>query len=396
MSLPSHGKLICRNCFISCNSKDVHPHPLWKLKNDPGAWGGSTPQVLVLGFSKGSTQVDIYESGTFEDVAFGGNIRNRLDQLLKSIGLLNEVEHVTREIENTESRIAFGSLVRCSLTRRGKDGKHASSGDLIVKSFGEIPEILKNCTNEFLGNLPKQTKIVLMLGVTQKYVAGCYDLLKGLYPELMKINSVSYGDRDRVFVHVTHPSPSNGHFKSWRRGNSKYDDALAALALSVSMPISILSKSAEIFPLNINIAHKAERPNYENELSVISPIKTITIDSDNKNASFKTRKKRIPVSTVSTGCIPFNISQHGKNGYKVGEVPVKNTGFYVTTFDGALEALRRMNNSGWRAYGNGLGSNQGARKSIGWVTIEDADRLLSEFNDAKRVALFKSLTNVIQ
>ena len=78
MTLPNHGKLACHRCFNSCSEKDFKPHPLWTLRNDPGAWGGTEPEVLVLGFSKGSTQANIYEHGEFEDVAFGGAARNRL------------------------------------------------------------------------------------------------------------------------------------------------------------------------------------------------------------------------------------------------------------------------------------------------------------------------------
>lgn len=106
-----------------------------------------------------------------------------------------------------------------------------------------------------------------------------------------------------------------------------------------------------------------------------------------------TRENRFPVSTIETGCVPFNLKQNAKEGYKVGENPVKETGKYVDTFDEALKRLRAMRVAGWRDYGQG--NSQGARKAIGWVTKDDADRLLLEKDTAKRVALFRSISDVV-
>ncbi len=229
MSLPVHGKISCHKCYQT-SVDDLHqPHNLWNMRNDPAAWGGSEPEVLVLGFSKGSTQANIYQNGKFEDIAFGGVARNRLDEALKRIGVLPLEEHITKHIEDPDSRFAFGSLVRCSLTREGKDGKHASSGPLVVKSFKEIPDILNNCAQKFLAGLPEKTKTILMLGVADAYIDGCYKVISNIYPAMKKINDVAYCDGNKLFVHITHPSPGNGHFSSWKHGNLKFEYALAAL-----------------------------------------------------------------------------------------------------------------------------------------------------------------------
>lgn len=164
MTLPTHGKLDCKKCYKACSANIAAPHPRWLMRNDPGSWGSSEPKFLVLGFSKGSTQADIYREGTFEDVAFGGNARDRLDTLLKRIGLIAETNHVSNEINNPNSDFSFGSLVRCSLTRETKNGTHASSGDLILKSFSEVPEVLDNCMKKYLSNLPERTRLVLLSG----------------------------------------------------------------------------------------------------------------------------------------------------------------------------------------------------------------------------------------
>lgn len=238
MTLPAHGKINCHKCYRSSSDIVCQPHHLWNMRNDPGAWGGTNPEILVLGFSKGSTQANIYQNGKYEDVAFGGAARGRLDEALKRLNLLSVNEHVTEHIENPDSRFAFGSLVRCSLSREGTDGKHATSGQLIVKSFKEIPDVLDNCARKFLANLPDSTKTILMLGVSDAYIDGCYNLLATIYPRLRRINNVAYGDDKRLFVHVTHPSPGNGHFSAWNTGNSKFECALAALNLMGTSSIS--------------------------------------------------------------------------------------------------------------------------------------------------------------
>jgi len=105
------------------------------------------------------------------------------------------------------------------------------------------------------------------------------------------------------------------------------------------------------------------------------------------------KEDRFPVSTIKTGCEPFNLKQKAREGYKVGENPVKETGVYVDTFADALDRLRTMSVAGWRDYG--LGNSQGARKAIGWVTQTDAERLLKVKDKEKRIALYQTLLDVV-
>ncbi len=88
------------------------------------------------------------------------------------------------------------------------------------------------------------------------------------------------------------------------------------------------------------------------------------------------KKNRIPVSTIKTGCIPFNKVQKAASGYKVGENPVKENGEFIASYDDALEKLRSMKTAGWRDYG--AGNSQSAHKAIGWVSESDA-LILGEF-----------------
>jgi hypothetical protein len=94
----------------------------WQAVNDPGAWGSSAPKILILGFSKGFTQAGAYRTGKFEDVPFKG-MRPRLTEMLQSLGLLSNREAIDTKMLASEKDFAFGSLVRCSLARRGDDGR---------------------------------------------------------------------------------------------------------------------------------------------------------------------------------------------------------------------------------------------------------------------------------
>ena len=106
------------------------------------------------------------------------------------------------------------------------------------------------------------------------------------------------------------------------------------------------------------------------------------------------RRNRVPVSTEKTGCLPFNVGQKADSGYKVGENPVKENGYFVPSYSEALDALRSMRIASWRNYGSG--NSQSAHKAIGWVTESDAKMLLAEANPEKRVEKFKQLTDVVE
>lgn len=219
--LPKHGKVPCNRCFHG-QSNTAIPHPYWRMTNDPGAWGSNSPRYLVLGFSKGSTQADVYARGRFEDVAFAG-MRPRLTQALKAMGVLQDHETIDARIANPNSDIAFGSLIRCSVSRLDekasqKQGQpvYGCTGPLITKSFTEIPEVIQRCVQQHLMGLPATVKAVFFLGNTDKYVLQCQDLIQQLFPgDFRRINPMGVFADGRVWVHLAHPSGLNGHFNAW-------------------------------------------------------------------------------------------------------------------------------------------------------------------------------------
>lgn len=221
--LPKHGKIKCRLCFGSSDTSVRKLNSNWKIVNDPGAWGGGDcPDYLVLGFSKGATQAGIYESSRFEDVAFAG-MRPRLTEALRAMGTLSDRETSDEKISDRNSNVAFGSLIRCSVSRidiiaSAKAGRqvYACTGPLITKSFKEIPEVISSCTRKFLSDLPRSIHAVFLLGNTDSYVTSCQSVLRGLFPtDFRQINPMAVVADRRIWIHIAHPSGLNGHFKNW-------------------------------------------------------------------------------------------------------------------------------------------------------------------------------------
>ena len=238
---PTHGRIDCKVCFEE-NSNLTRPHNDWKMINDPGAWGGSeNPEYLVLGFSKGSTQANYYNNGSFENVAFKG-MRPRLTSALRVVGALSEIETVDEKINNPNSNIAFGSLIRCSVSRldaKASEQKnkeiYSCTGPLIKKSFNEIPDVINRCTDKYLSNIPKSIKVVFLLGNDDGYVKRCKKLLKNKFHcDFKEINTIAVFANNRFWVHLAHPSGMNGHFNKWLIADDgpglKRKEAIAAVS----------------------------------------------------------------------------------------------------------------------------------------------------------------------
>ena len=64
-ALPVHGRVECSICHrgkpfefdVTRTEEDG-----WRITNNPRAWGNTTPEVVVLGFSKGPTQAGALSS----------------------------------------------------------------------------------------------------------------------------------------------------------------------------------------------------------------------------------------------------------------------------------------------------------------------------------------------
>jgi hypothetical protein len=173
--------------------------------------------VLVLGFSKGFTQADASRAGCFEDIPFKG-MRPRLTEVLLTLGALGPGERVDEKMVASERDIAFGSLVRCSLSRRNsKTERLECTGPIMPKSFvEEVAPVVRRCVETYLSDLPPSIRLVVMLGTGDPYIAGCRKLIRSIYRERFSdINDVAYRTGDVTWVHVSHPSGLNGHHPAW-------------------------------------------------------------------------------------------------------------------------------------------------------------------------------------
>jgi hypothetical protein len=216
--LPVHGRITCRRCFPK--EGDIQLVGKWQVVNDPGAWGSATPKILILGFSKGFTQAAAYRTGRFEDIPFK-DMRTRLTEELRLLGVLGPTEIVDDKMVADERDLAFGSLVRCSLSRLNGKGRLECTGQVMPKSFKEeVAPFLRRCAEVFLSRLPETLRLILMLGTTESYIHGCRNLVRSLYgSQFSDINAVSYRTGDVAWTHVSHPSGLNGHHSAWMAGD---------------------------------------------------------------------------------------------------------------------------------------------------------------------------------
>lgn len=240
-SLPSHGPISCRRCFGGVDG-DTLEVGAWRAVNDPGAWGSSTPKVLVLGFSKGFTQANAYRAGRFEDVPFK-RMRDRLAASLRLLGLADDDIHIDRRFVPTESDYGFGSLVRCSLSRLNPaNGKRECTGAVMPKAFTEeIRAVVRRCAETYLTALPPSVEIVVMLGTTSAYIQACRALIRSLYGAAFSdINGAAYRTGGVIWVHVAHPSGMNGFHKNWMAADAS--DASGMKCLEAQQALALVRK----------------------------------------------------------------------------------------------------------------------------------------------------------
>lgn len=241
-SFPSHGPISCARCIAP--DQRVVEVGRWRVVNDPGAWGSADPQVLVLGFSKGFTQANAYAQGDFDAVPFKG-MRPRLTAALRAVGLLAAGETVDERMRHEEQNFAFGSLVRCSLSRRVEEfampnATYSCTGSVMPLAFREeVSRIVRVCAETYLGVLPRRLRLILMLGTTDNYIDACRNLVRSLHPTTFStINSVSYASKGVTFCHISHPSPLNGHHSNWlassraMKPGRKREEAIEAVRLA--------------------------------------------------------------------------------------------------------------------------------------------------------------------
>lgn len=218
--LPTHGPILCRRCFIdTAPSMELGD---WRVVDDSSAWGSTDPKILILGFSKGFTQATAATSSRFEDIPFKG-MRPRLTEVLQILGVLSNNEQVDSKMVAFEPDLAFGSLIRCSLSRYNKaKNKHECTGPIMPKAFIDpaIAPVVSRCIETYLGNFSPRLKLVILLGTGDAYINGCRDKIRRLHERrFCEINPVAYQTGPVTWVHAGHPSRGNGYHSAWMKGD---------------------------------------------------------------------------------------------------------------------------------------------------------------------------------
>ncbi len=212
-----HGWQACRNCHAS--DSDLRVEGRWHLRANPGYWRTSEPKVLVLGFSKGATQISASQSGSFDGVAFA-RMRPRLRQVLDALGIDLGTETVDQALSASSRWLGAASLIRCGLSL-DIDGKLTTSGTIMPKAVSAAftRQVMRSCVEQHLSPLPASVERVVMLGTTDAYIKGVKALMRNQFADYQDINEVAFTAQGRVWVFAAHPSPSNAEFKHWLGGD---------------------------------------------------------------------------------------------------------------------------------------------------------------------------------
>jgi hypothetical protein len=221
-----HGRISCRVCWKDGEGN----HKLMdgqsaQLVNDPGYWGAPDPSVLVLGMSKGFTQSNMMatDQGSFDRIAYA-KFRKRLLQGLQAVGLMEGVQNIDPKLTAAEKEFGFASVIRCSMTANDGGEFVSASGKLIsALKRPQAAAVMDTCLKTYIGALSPKTRLVVLLGNSSGYV----DYMRKAMPKLFSdyaaadgYDGLLYKAGGRFFVHVAHPSGSNGHFEGFLTGNA--------------------------------------------------------------------------------------------------------------------------------------------------------------------------------
>lgn len=227
-SLPAHGRVHCSHCFggaetiFDCTRKADDE---WRITSNPLSWGSTTPEIVVLGFSKGPTQAGALASTPHDQIAYKGG-RVAVGKIFAHLGLIPPAANdelrrtVDKLIADRAGRFHFASLIRCTVERLDAGRWKGSGGGMLDKfvstPFGKI--VSSNCARQFLADLPPSTRLVLMFGLGSKgnYVREARKIVERARPGKWRtVNEVSYSDGSVTFVHIEHFASQGALLPNW-------------------------------------------------------------------------------------------------------------------------------------------------------------------------------------
>ncbi|MCA8947611.1 MAG: hypothetical protein KDB29_15350 [Planctomycetes bacterium] len=336
-TLPNHGRIKCSRCFAGGRvefDKTRRTQGDWRISANPMAWGNSKAQIVVLGFSKGPTQVGALASAPHDEIAYKGG-RTSVGKILQHVGVLKfergetASEAVSRAIVDESGPFHFGSLIRCTVERFDqKDAAWKGSGggmldNFVATDFGR--SVASNCVIQHLANLPSTTKLVVMFGMGQKlnYVESAFDLYKSARGgQWRRINEVAYTDGKIVVVHVEHfkslgrlvpdwldPATERGHYGVMARETVAF--ALTGVKLMTTSKVT--ARKAAVPPAP---PKKMKSAVPKAIASATSPEDISDVFSRRLSFVLKNGEEVFPVRVKNrqTGLIAFRVSKGGTRG----------------------------------------------------------------------------------
>lgn len=251
-TLPQHGRVDCVACHLGpvIFDRTRREQDGWRITANPLSWGNQRPRVLVLGFSKGPTQAGALASAAHDDIAYKKG-RTQAYRILARVGLVPQTEHpkeaMDRVIADRNGAFGFGSLIRCTVERwDGKENSWKGSGGGMLDRFAGTSlgkEVVGRCASRYLGNLPDETRLVVMFGMGSKlnYVGECERAIRAVRhrPCWLRHDDVSYGDDRVTFVHVEHFASQGALIPNWlgaldASGKTKDPERAGLAALSAA------------------------------------------------------------------------------------------------------------------------------------------------------------------
>jgi hypothetical protein len=229
--LPEHGRVACVRCYPESRLEfDVtrRAEGDWRTTWNPLSWGSATPEVLVLGFSKGPTQAGALATVPHDEIAYRRS-RTAVGKILGHVGLVERVgaeswkDAVDRLIGDRSGRFHFASLIRCTVERFDRKSQTwtGTGGGMLDRfvgtSFGR--HVTESCARQFLEHLPSSTRLVVMFGYGSRgnYVSECRDLFSRVRPGAWRWDEegVSYADGKIAVVHVEHFAAQGALIPQW-------------------------------------------------------------------------------------------------------------------------------------------------------------------------------------
>lgn len=231
LSLPASGRIACSLCHAGKplffdETRTPREENDWRITANPLAWGNPRPEVLVLGFSKGPSQAGELGRLPHNEIPYRKG-RMQVGKILAHVGLLPQAEPddlkkmVERAIADANGRFGWGSLIRCTVERfDSKARTWVGSGGMIdqfmATSFGQ--DISRTCATHFLGQLPAETRLVIMfgLGADNAYVGTARKAIERGRPGMWRtINEVAYTDGKVTVIHVEHFASQGANIPNW-------------------------------------------------------------------------------------------------------------------------------------------------------------------------------------